>query len=110
MLGRVTLPREELLVAFVIACGVSAADSATWQAARLRILTGDAPARPPAAPRSARLAALGAALALVVALVAGAVLTGLLTGDSTDVHESVLGESVLLNRRPGPPQVEAGVH
>jgi RND superfamily putative drug exporter len=91
MLGRDTLPREELLVAFVVACGVPEAGAGTWQAARLRILTGDAPARPPAAPRSPRLAALGAALALVVALVAGAVLTGLLTGDSTVVHESVIG-------------------
>ncbi|MGK5551789.1 helix-turn-helix domain-containing protein [Actinomadura kijaniata] len=62
MLGRRSLPREELLVAFVRACGLDGDDVDAWVAARRRIAAGAAvPAAPP--PRRERRAGWRAALA-----------------------------------------------
>jgi hypothetical protein len=100
MLGRERLPREELVVAFVTACGVRGDEAETWADARTTIACGrveapaDAPTTiacghvdaPPArnggTKRSwrSRWALVGAA-ALATALLSGAAASGAFTDD-----------------------------
>jgi hypothetical protein len=103
MLGKDRLPRPELLVAFVKACGVEGDELRVWQTCHAEITAhqaglsrppaSDAPAvafpaaLPPAARRSIRPGTVIAAAALVIASLAGAGLAGVLSGTSdTEVH------------------------
>ncbi|MEU6674074.1 hypothetical protein [Streptomyces sp. NPDC046925] len=104
MLRRDRLPRETVLVAFVVACGLDAEDTRRWVAARRELAMGarppvtipapvtpSAPVTPPAPaaellvrrhrPRL-RLALLGAATAVAVLVGAGAAAVG-----ATNVQE-----------------------
>ncbi|SFN32321.1 hypothetical protein SAMN04489713_1011153 [Actinomadura madurae] len=76
-LGRTTLPREELLVAFVLACGLDDGEAASWVAARKRIAVGGqvTATGPRAARRPRWRSAIGlAAVALSLALAGGTTL------------------------------------
>ncbi|WP_151484984.1 hypothetical protein [Streptomyces albicerus] len=105
MLGRERLPREELVAAFVAACGVRGDEAEAWLDARTGIACGpaDAPpvqdtgtvrdvrnaAAPPARSRSPwrpRWTLVGAA-ALVAALLGGAAVSGTFADDE-EVHET----------------------
>ncbi|GAA2661789.1 hypothetical protein [Streptomyces vastus] len=91
MLGRERLPREELVVAFVTACGVREDEAEAWVDARTTIACGHVeapPARNSATKRSwrSRWAFVGAA-ALVTALLGGAVASGVFTDDQ-EVQET----------------------
>ncbi|MEU8398845.1 helix-turn-helix transcriptional regulator [Nonomuraea sp. NPDC048892] len=103
MLGKDRLPRPELLVAFVKACGVADDDLRVWQtchagiaarqAGRSRPPAPDAPpvavpaALPPRARRSFTPVTIIAATALVIASLTGAGLAGGLSDTSdTEVH------------------------
>ncbi|QYN34082.1 hypothetical protein K1T35_37490 [Pseudonocardia sp. DSM 110487] len=93
MLGKHRLPREELLVAFVRACGLGEDEMRPWLATRAR-LAGGTPATPtaPAAPamRSFRWRpALTAVAALAIAFACGATLTAGLADGSSDEQETV---------------------
>ncbi|MFI0419187.1 RICIN domain-containing protein [Spongiactinospora sp. 9N601] len=46
MLHRSTLPRDELLVAFVLACGCTEEEAEAWRGARTRLAMGESPQRP----------------------------------------------------------------
>ncbi|WP_067818983.1 helix-turn-helix domain-containing protein [Actinomadura kijaniata] len=91
MLGRESLPREELLVAFVRACGLDGDDVDAWVAARRRIAAGvPVPAATPSRRerRAGRRAALvGAAAAFVFGLTGG-VAFAMGTGGEVDVVEA----------------------
>ncbi|MGH4030131.1 hypothetical protein ACQB60_14470 [Actinomycetota bacterium Odt1-20B] len=86
MLRRDRLPREAVLVAFAVACGLDAEATGRWVAARRELAMGP---RSPQPPRPAvvrhpvrlrlRLAVVGAAAAAAVLLGAGAAVIG--TGD-----------------------------
>ncbi|MFE9643658.1 hypothetical protein ACFYO0_05805 [Streptomyces sp. NPDC006365] len=85
MLGRERLPREELVVAFVTACGLWDDEAEAWADARTTIACGHLnapPARNGGTKRSwrPRWAFVGAA-ALVTALLGGAVASGAFTDD-----------------------------
>ncbi|MFD3376104.1 MULTISPECIES: hypothetical protein [unclassified Streptomyces] len=103
MLGRERLPREELVAAFVAACGVRGAEAEAWLDARTDIacgplLEGATPASVPAVvaplttppartgPRRTRWTLVVAA-ALVTALLGGASASGVFTDDE-EVHET----------------------
>jgi len=104
MLGRERLPREELVAAFVAACGVRGAEAEAWLDARTDIACGPvpedaAPASVPAVvaplniapartrrPRRTRWTLVGAA-ALVTALLGGVSASGVFTDDE-EVHET----------------------
>ncbi|MES9601851.1 hypothetical protein [Actinomadura sp. NPDC000929] len=77
-LGRKTLPREELLVAFVLACGLDDEEVASWVAVRKRIAVGERVSVPePRAVRRPRWRpAIGwAAVMLSLALAGGTTLS-----------------------------------
>lgn len=79
-LSRETLPREELVAAFVRACGCDEGQTARWVAARRRIAgaADPVPEPTPASPRRRRRAAwLVRAAVMLVALVVAATITGL---------------------------------
>jgi hypothetical protein len=85
LLGKDRLPRAELVVAFVTACGVRGDDAQAWADARSRIVCGPAsfpPARS-ARPRRSRRS-LAAAAAVLVAALLGAAVAG---GGFTDTQE-----------------------
>ncbi|KAB8196894.1 hypothetical protein FH608_008715 [Nonomuraea phyllanthi] len=86
MLAKDRVPREELLAAFVRACGLDGDDLRPWLAARARIAVGD-PA--PVAHRRSPRRLLLAAAALAVALAAGAGLTTALHGDEQNVDVQI---------------------
>ncbi|MEV4073838.1 helix-turn-helix domain-containing protein [Nonomuraea fuscirosea] len=118
MLGRDRLPRPELLVAFVKACGVEGDELRVWQTCHAEITAhqaglsrppaSDAPAvavpaalppaallptaLPPTARRSIRPVTVIAAAALVIASLAGAGLAGGLS-DTSDTEVHVLVDS-----------------
>ncbi len=75
MLGRDRLPREELVAAFVAACGVRADEAQAWLDARVTIACGR-PAQTMRTTRARRLRqsrwALAGAVALTTALLGGA--------------------------------------
>ncbi|MGW6007977.1 hypothetical protein [Streptomyces sp. NPDC055210] len=109
MLGRERLPREELVAAFVAACGIRGEEAEAWLDARTDIACGPAPARvlapacatlvdavpmniaPPATapartrPWRTRWPLVGAA-ALVTALLGGATASGVFTVDEEVVQ------------------------
>ncbi|MDQ1029117.1 hypothetical protein QF035_006699 [Streptomyces umbrinus] len=111
MLGRERLPREELVAAFVAACGIRGAEAEAWLDARTGIACGPPPALVPvpvpvdATPASVPVVAtplntapartrpwrarwtLVAAAALVTALLGGASASGVFTDDE-EVHET----------------------
>lgn len=106
MLGRERLPREELVAAFVAACGVRGAEAEAWLDARTDIACGPVPvsvsvptpadATPASVPAVAAAAytrprrtrwTLVAAAALVTALLGGATVSGVFTDDE-EVHET----------------------
>ncbi|GAA3970863.1 hypothetical protein GCM10023085_61360 [Actinomadura viridis] len=77
-LGRTSLPREELLVAFVLACGLDDEEASSWVAVRKRIAVGEritAPAPRPARGPRWRPAIGWAAVALSLALAGGTTLS-----------------------------------
>lgn len=100
MLRRERLPRETVLVAFVIACGLDADDTRRWVAARRELAMGAQPSAPPITPpatpvvpaapaveppvrrrRRPRLrpAIVGAAMAVAVLVGGGAAAVGAMT-------------------------------
>ncbi|MEV6756534.1 hypothetical protein [Streptomyces sp. NPDC051214] len=104
MLRRESLPRETVLVAFVIACGLDADDTRRWAAARRDLAMGAPPsAKPatpavPAAPAASpsvrrrrprlRLAVVGVATAVTVLVGAGAAGIGTTTVQDERVEVS----------------------
>lgn len=84
MLGRDRLPREELVAAFVAACGVRADEAEAWLDARVAIACGP-PAETPPVPRNSRLRprrrTLAMAAALATALLGGVTAAGTFTDD-----------------------------
>ncbi|WP_147268290.1 RICIN domain-containing protein [Spongiactinospora rosea] len=50
MLHRSTLPRDEVLMAFVLACGCGEEEAELWRSARTRLAMGEPPPRPDAGP------------------------------------------------------------
>jgi hypothetical protein len=101
MLGKNRLPREELLVAFVRACGLREDDMRPWLTTRARIADGTAAtttetttatttaAVAPAIRRFRWRPVLAAAAALAIAFAGGATLTSGLAGSSIDEQEIV---------------------
>ncbi|MEV0663111.1 hypothetical protein ACIBI3_08210 [Actinomadura luteofluorescens] len=95
-LGRRSLPREELLVAFVLACGLDDDEAASWVAVRKRIAVGDRVAA--TEPRSARSPrrprwrpAIGwAAVALSLAL-AGGTTHSMKVGEEVETVQATVG-------------------
>lgn len=93
-LGRKSLPREELLVAFVLACGLDDDEAASWVAVRKRIAVGGrVTATEPRAVRRPRWRpALGwAAVALSLALAGGTTLT-MKAGEEVETVQAVVGK------------------
>ncbi|PSM44666.1 hypothetical protein C6Y14_00520 [Streptomyces dioscori] len=100
MLGRERLPREELVAAFVAACGLRGDEAEAWLDARTDIACGPSPAyaapmdiapvvAAPARPRSRRSRwAVVAAAALVTALLGGATASGAFTDDEEVLRTS----------------------
>ncbi|MFE0102046.1 helix-turn-helix domain-containing protein [Streptomyces sp. NPDC059009] len=96
MLRRDRLPREAVLVAFAVACGLDADATGRWVAARRELAMGPRPPRPTVVERPVRhrprprlsplprlrLAAVGAVAAVAVLLGAGAAVIG--TGDTQE--------------------------
>jgi hypothetical protein len=96
MLGKNRLPREELLVAFVRACGLREDDMRPWLTTRARIADGTAAtttatttAVAPATRRFRWRPVLAAAAALAIAFAGGATLSSGLAGSSIDEQETV---------------------
>ncbi|GHB22221.1 hypothetical protein GCM10010306_013640 [Streptomyces umbrinus] len=103
MLGRERLPREELVAAFVAACGIRGAEAEAWLDARTDIACGPVPEEATPAPVPAVVAPLNtaparigprrprwtlvAAAALVTALLGGVTASGVFTDDE-EVHET----------------------
>ncbi|MFE6410127.1 hypothetical protein ACFVOR_24710 [Streptomyces sp. NPDC057837] len=90
MLGRDRLPREQLVAAFMAACGVRADDAQAWLDARMTIACG----RPPETTRTTRNRrfwqprwALACAVVLVTTLLGGASAAGAFTED-VEVEET----------------------
>ncbi|MFG2514088.1 helix-turn-helix domain-containing protein [Streptomyces sp. NPDC048584] len=84
MLGRDRLPREELVAAFVAACGIGPEQAQAWLDARVTIACGGpAPTAPTTPGRRFRPSrrALAAAVAIAGALLAGASGAGAFTDD-----------------------------
>ncbi|MER6677456.1 helix-turn-helix transcriptional regulator [Streptomyces sp. NPDC000983] len=85
MLGRDRLPRAELVIAFVTACGVEADEAEAWLTARSTIACGGPSAGSASMPHRRRLRrprwALAAAAALAAALLGGASFGGAFTDD-----------------------------
>lgn len=92
MLGKHRLPRKELLVAFVRACGLDEDGMRPWLTARARIADGTAAAATGSAPAITRFRprpVLAAVAALAIGLAGGAGLTAGLAGGSADEQETV---------------------
>jgi hypothetical protein len=91
MLGKHRLPRKELLVAFLRACGLDEDDIGPWVAARARIADGTAAATEsaPAVRRFRRRPVLAAVAALAIGLAGGAGLAAALADGSADEQETV---------------------
>ncbi len=92
-LGRETLPREELLVAFVLACGLDDDEAAAWVAARKRIAVGDrvTATEPRTARRRRWRPAIGwAAVALSLVLAGGTTLS-MHVGEEVETVQSSVG-------------------
>jgi ferric-dicitrate binding protein FerR (iron transport regulator) len=97
MLGKNRLPRHEVLVAFVRACGLDEEQVRAWGDARAGIAGGTAAAAPAPAPeavpgraRAWRRRVLAGAAALAVAFAGGAALTALLGGGSIETYETTV--------------------
>lgn len=94
-LGRRSLPREELLVAFVLACGLDDDEAASWVAVRKRIAVGGrvAATEPRAARRRPRRRpAIGwAAVALSLALAGGTTLS-MMAGEEVETVQATVGK------------------
>jgi hypothetical protein len=93
-LGRKSLPREELLVAFVLACGLDDDEAASWAAVRKRIAVGGhVTATEPRAPRRPwwRPAVGWAAVALSLALAGGATLS-MEVGEEVETVQATVGK------------------
>ncbi|GAB2953774.1 hypothetical protein GCM10023080_010680 [Streptomyces pseudoechinosporeus] len=91
MLGRERLPREELVAAFVAACGVGKDETEAWVDARTTIACGHVEA-PPACNSGTKRSwrsrwAFAGAAALATALLGGAVASGAFT-DEQEVQET----------------------
>ncbi|MEE1760870.1 MULTISPECIES: hypothetical protein [unclassified Streptomyces] len=85
MLGRDSLPREELVAAFVAACGVRGAEAEAWLDARVAIACGP-PAEPTPKPGSRRSSwprrrTFAMAVALATALLGGVSAAGAFSDD-----------------------------
>jgi hypothetical protein len=94
MLGRERLPREELVAAFVAACGIRGDQAQAWLDARTDIACGRAPAQATPTNRAPEVAApaartrpwrtrwtLAGVTALVTVLLGGATASGVFTDD-----------------------------
>lgn len=93
-LGRKSLPREELLVAFVLACGLDDDEAASWAAVRKRIAVGGhvIATEPRAARRPWWRPAIGwAAVALSLALAGGATLS-MEVGEEVETVQATVGK------------------
>ncbi|SNS26471.1 hypothetical protein SAMN06265355_113246 [Actinomadura mexicana] len=93
-LGRKSLPREELLVAFVLACGLDDDEAASWVAARKRIAVGGpvTAIEPRAARRPRWRPAIGwAAVALSLALAGGTTLS-MKAGEEVETVQAIVGK------------------
>jgi hypothetical protein len=95
MLRRDRLPREAVLVAFVIACGLEADDTRRWVAARRELAMGAEPLTAPAPEPPARrhrprlrLAVVAVAAAITVLAGAGASAIG---GATVEEEQTVVG-------------------
>lgn len=108
MLRRDRLPRETVLVAFVVACGLDADDTRRWVAARRELAMGAQPSAPPVTPVTPvtpaapaaeppmqrrrprlRLAVAGAATAVAVLVGAGAAALGTTTVQEEQAEVSI---------------------
>ncbi|GGK47146.1 helix-turn-helix domain-containing protein [Streptomyces flaveus] len=91
MLGRERLPREELVVAFVTACGVRDDEAEAWADARTTIVCGHVDAPPPRNDETKRSWrprwAFVAAAAFATALLGGAASSGAFT-DEQEIQET----------------------
>ncbi|TDD13565.1 helix-turn-helix domain-containing protein [Nonomuraea diastatica] len=98
MLGKNRLPRHEVLVAFVRACGLGEEQVRAWADARAGIAGGTVAPAPAPVPeavpgrrrRAWRRRVLAEAAALAVAFAGGAALTALLGGDSIETYETTV--------------------
>ncbi|MEV2256273.1 hypothetical protein AB0I94_37985 [Streptomyces sp. NPDC050147] len=108
MLRRDRLPRETVLVAFVVACGLDADETRRWVAARRELAMGAQSSAPPVTPVAPvtpatpaaeapvqrrrprlRLAVVGAATAVAVLVGAGAAALGTTTVQEEQVEVSI---------------------
>ncbi|WP_131741493.1 helix-turn-helix domain-containing protein [Actinomadura roseirufa] len=83
MLGRATLPREDLLIAFTTACGLDENETAAWLAARKRLAMKAATPAPAPAPPSRPAPRRRLALAACTILIA----TGAIAAQPRIVHD-----------------------
>ena len=92
MLGRNRLPREELLVTFVKACGLDEHEAQRWATVRATIAYG-IPETSTSTPRRLRSRWRQAivAAAVVLAFVGGAALAGGSVNETIDEQETVVG-------------------
>ncbi|MDX2600563.1 hypothetical protein PV379_12465 [Streptomyces caniscabiei] len=86
MLGRDSLPRAELVAAFVAACGVRGDAAEAWLDARVTIACGGPPVEPVPRPRDRRASwprrrTFAMAVVLAAALLGGASAAGALSDD-----------------------------
>lgn len=94
MLGRDRLPREELVVAFVTACGLQGDDAQAWVDARSDIASGRPETPPVRNGRSWRSwRALAGAAALAAALLTSAAAGGAFT-DTQEVQQAQTSSTV----------------
>ncbi|MGI5417556.1 hypothetical protein [Actinomadura luteofluorescens] len=93
-LGRKSLPREELLVAFVLACGLDDEEAASWVAVRKRIAVGDCVAAtvPRAARRPRWRPALGLAAAVLSLALAGGATLPMKVGEEVETVQATVGK------------------
>jgi hypothetical protein len=89
MLGRDRLPREDLLVTFVRACGLDEHEAQRWATVRATIAYGIPEA--PASPRRSRWRQAFVAAAVVLAFVGGVAAAGGSVNETIDEQEMVVG-------------------